>query len=110
LFRSWIGYGRIIFLHAKARHDVRHVRIDVGIEDEKLAVLLELGMKRHSEETFLVLLVAIANLLRDVEKDLGFLVAGLEDMDDALLLSHENAVRSVASMGQQNRTELTHLA
>ena len=44
-------------------------RLDVGVEDEELAVLLELGMEREAEETFLVLVVVVADAVVDVEED-----------------------------------------
>ena len=108
LFRVGVGPIRVVFRHAEPRdgNRVGLLRFGGRVVDEELAVVAILRMKRQAQKSLFVLLVFVDHARRDVEEHGRLLdrwIVG-EHVNRALLRGHEDPIRSVAGVRQQNRT------
>jgi hypothetical protein len=95
---------RVVLAQPEPRHHVDLVLLLRRVEDEHLAVLLELRVERHPQQPFFIRVVVVLNPVLDIQEHLrlGRLLVVREDVNRALLDGDEHAVRAVAGVGQHD--------
>src|SRR3954469_5858656 len=92
--------------------DHRDVWIFLGcflrVINEELPVVFEVWVEGDAQKAFFVLVVPVLDARTDVEERLRFAGVGVvrPDEDGAIFACGENAVRSVASTGDEERSRI----